>query len=52
MGLVQEPEPRNIGPGGNEWPWLPPLMWSNDNPDIMYVGTLLADLWKSTSGGN
>ncbi len=50
MSLLQEMEPRNIGPGGMSGR-VTAIDVVTSNPDIMYVGTASGGLWKSTSGG-
>ncbi len=50
MSVLQDMEPRNIGPGGMSGR-VTAIDVVNDNPDVMYVGTASGGLWKSTSGG-
>ena len=50
MSILQDMEPRNIGPGGMSGR-VTAIDVVNDQPDIMYVGTASGGLWKSTSGG-
>ncbi|WP_089371683.1 WD40/YVTN/BNR-like repeat-containing protein [Dokdonia pacifica] len=50
MSILQDMEPRNIGPGGMSGR-VTAIDVVTDNPDVMYVGTASGGLWKSTSGG-
>lgn len=50
MNLVQDLQPRNIGPAGMSGRVTAIDVVHND-PDVMYVGTASGGLWKSTSGG-
>ncbi len=50
MSVLQDMQPRNIGPGGMSGR-VTAIDVVTDNPDVMYVGTASGGLWKSTSGG-
>ncbi len=50
LSLVENMEPRNIGPGGMSGR-VTAIDVVHNNPDTMYAGTASGGLWKSTSGG-
>ncbi|MGY5849067.1 WD40/YVTN/BNR-like repeat-containing protein [Salegentibacter sp. F14] len=50
MSLVQNMEPRNIGPAGMSGR-ITAIDAVTANPDIIYAGSASGGLWKSTSGG-
>lgn len=50
LSLVENMEPRSIGPGGMSGR-VTAIDVVHSDPDIMYAGSASGGLWKSTSGG-